>query len=865
MKVMLGRIRRLFARPSERRALAFQLKYQHFQSLLEANSDLLEVMGDISETLAGSDSFSIGYVRDRTTALFVEAFKILRYLRTLSPDDGRRLTDLLDTLQQKAAQILKTPVPRHDVPYVLPLDQINRTHGPLVGNKMAWLGEMYTELAIPVPAGFAISVRFDGELHRQGGLQDEINKVITSLNYEDQAAVHEAGQSIQSMVVGAPLPAHVEAEILAAYDRLAEQVGGEPRMAVRSSAIGEDDPRCSCAGLFFSAVNVRRETLIDACYEVAVSKYLPGSILYLRTNGLRDEDMPMCIGCMAMIDARASGTLFTEDLVGGENSHRMIVHTVRGLGLELVDGRVLPERYTVARDPPGNVIAFQAGNQRAILRPGPGDGVEEHPMPVERDRPPTLSDEELAQLVRYALKIEAHFGRPQDIEWAIDQDGQIWILQARAARISCPLDLKPQDSDRPNLSDRYEVLFDGGDCASAGAGSGPVVVVKSARQLQAFPDKGVLVASRSNPELTQVLHKTSAVVTEVGATTGHLAIMAREYRVPCLMNVPGATSLEPGRQITVDASAGRIYAGHVPGLEPAVDRAAETHPLIGSPVYAALKSISELALPLGLTDPADSRFGPEGCETLHDISRYAHETALNRMFALGDDQAARDRQVRRLIFSVPLDVYVLDIGQGLVEDSPPDQITPEHVASAPFEALIRGMTAEGVRWTGHLPISLRGFMSVMASTVADPNRSDGALGDRSYALISRNYLSFSSRLGYHFSTLDAFVGDTMLTNHVSFSFKGGAADSARRKRRATFIARVLEELGFWVEQKADFVKARIKRIERDAALHQLDMCGRLMGAARQVDVTMAAEETVDRYVERFMQGDYSLGLTGDTT
>ena len=858
--MILGHIRRLFTRARHRRALAFQMKYRHFKALLEANTAVLEIMADVSDTLAGSDCFSMGYVRSRSTALFVEACKIVRHAEAISPRDGRRLAARLEELQQSATQLLAAPARSVGAPHILPMEQIDRSSDRWVGHKLAWLGEMRTKLGMPVPPGFAITVRLDEDLRGQTHLQDEINKVITALDYEDPAAVQEAGQVIQSMLVATPLPDGVEAEILSAYDRLCEQVGRDLRLAVRSSAIGEDDPRCSCAGLYYSAMNIRRESLIDACYEVLVSKYLPRSIMYLRMNGLRDEDMPMCIGCMAMIDPRASGVLFTQDAMAKTDAGAMLIQTVAGLSVGLVNGRVSPERYTVSRDPAGRLMAFDPGGQKVVVRPGSGGGVVEEPMSTRPADSPSLTEDELAELARHALAIEDLFGGPQDIEWAIDQDGRVWILQARPLRISCPLSQTPHPSQRVELKDRYRTLVEGGECASPGTGVGPVAIIRSVRHLKDFPDDGVLVAPRSTPELAQVLHKASAVVTEVGSTTGHLAIMAREYRVPCLMNVANATALTPGECVSVDATAGRIYAGRVPELEPPPSPTPRAHPLVGTPVHQALKGIADLALPLNLTDPDDRRFTAQNCRTLHDISRFAHETAIDRMFALSDEEGRRDGRVRRLVFSVPLAVFVIDVGDGLVEGSPSREVTPEHIASVPFRALIRGMTTEGVRWTGRVRIDLRGFMSVVASTMADGDRLKRGLGDRSYAIISQDYLNFSSRLGYHFSTLDAYVSDAPHANYISFSFEGGAADSVRRERRATFLARVLERLGFAVVQKGDLVKAQIRKVGRDEAFHQLDMCGRLMGAARQIDAAMTTDGLIDPCVERFMQGDYSLGL-----
>jgi pyruvate,water dikinase len=171
------------------------------------------------------------------------------------------------------------------------------------------------------------------------------------------------------------------------------------------------------------------------------------------------------------------------------------------------------------------------------------------------------------------------------------------------------------------------------------------------------------------------------------------------------------------------------------------------------------------------------------------------------------------------------------------------------------------MTAEGVRWAGHINIDLKGLFSVFANTLYDPAKAERPLGGRSYAIVSANYVNFSSRLGYHFTVIDAYCSGERNDNYVTFRFKGGAADLDRRTRRAAFIARVLRELGFWVSQKLDLVNARVKKLDLAETSEKLEMVGRLLGCARQLDVTMINDATVDHYVGEFMRGNYAFSAT----
>jgi pyruvate,water dikinase len=172
------------------------------------------------------------------------------------------------------------------------------------------------------------------------------------------------------------------------------------------------------------------------------------------------------------------------------------------------------------------------------------------------------------------------------------------------------------------------------------------------------------------------------------------------------------------------------------------------------------------------------------------------------------------------------------------------------------------MTTPGVKWAGHVPLGIKSLVSVFANTLYDPVKHERELGARSYAVISRNYLNFSSRLGYHFSTLDVYCDEETNSNYISFRFKGGAASEEKRNRRAEFIARVLKAHDFWVDQKEDLVNSNLKKFPMTDTLERLIMLGRLMGCARQLDVAMVSPEHVTFFVDLFLKGQYNFFSLG---
>lgn len=182
----------------------------------------------------------------------------------------------------------------------------------------------------------------------------------------------------------------------------------------------------------------------------------------------------------------------------------------------------------------------------------------------------------------------------------------------------------------------------------------------------------------------------------------------------------------------------------------------------------------------------------------------------------------------------------------------------EDITSIPLKALLRGMMHKDIRWYEPRPVHFKGFLSVMGKQMLEAPNLGRNLGDKSYGIISDKYLNFSSRVGYHFATIDTYCGLKPNKNYISFRFKGGAADHIRRSRRASAIARILENLGFIVDVKGDLLNARIKKYEQRIIEEKLDMLGRLNQFTRQMDMLMSSESTIDWVVQAFMEGNYNL-------
>jgi pyruvate,water dikinase len=225
------------------------------------------------------------------------------------------------------------------------------------------------------------------------------------------------------------------------------------------------------------------------------------------------------------------------------------------------------------------------------------------------------------------------------------------------------------------------------------------------------------------------------------------------------------------------------------------------------------------------------------------------------MFAINEISARERRETRRLRWSIPMEVLVLDLGGGLAEE-PGRVIEPKDIASIPFVALVEGMTDPRLRWSGPVGFDLKGFMSVVVRSAADDQR----YGEPTYAICSREYVHFSARLAYHFATVDAMCTPAENQNYARFVFFGGAAVAERREWRAHFLALVLKHNGFEVTRVRDRVEAVLGKRGAAAVEESLVLLGRLMAATRHLDMVMDSQATAEAFAASFLSGDFGFEL-----
>jgi len=830
-----------------------RLYHTEFRKLISANHSFLETLGDLEELRSSYHYLDRSSVKRKAARALSDAHAMVESINVISGNRYPSLRPAFERIADTLTESMEDQPEQHASELVLELSAISGMKVDVVGGKIAHLAEIANTLGLPTPDGLVVTTEGFRVLLEEGGIRSWIQNKHLEIVTEDD--LEPVSCELQERILGLQIPPAMEQAILDAYDRMAERAGERIPVAVRSSAVGEDS-EFSFAGQFLTVLNVPREELCTAYLQVIASLFSQEAMNYRFLHQIPGESAEMAVGFIAMVDAAASGVVFSRD-PSRPDSDKILIQAVKGLGVTLVDGRTSPEIILVSRDLKLPTIIRTLSSQESRMVLATGSGMKEEKLEPGEAGQPCLTDDEARELASWAILLENHFAGPQDIEWALDVDGRIFLVQSRPLRLAVSSIRNAQPL--PGIT----LLLEDGETGCPGVGSGPAILVREDSEIDSFPEGGVLVARRSSPRFVRLMSKTKAIVTDVGSTTGHMASLAREFRVPTLLNTKIATStLQPGTVVTVDATNSFVYAGEIPELLERTDGAdvpEDSGDWRGnSPAFLLLKKVISLISPLNLTEPHSVTFSPEYCVTLHDLARFIHEKSYREMFMMGDNVGDLRGAAYKLDVFLPIDVYMVDLGGG-IEGTPKNRnLKRSQITSVPMSALLRGMLHEKIPRFGPRPMDLSGLLSVMLRHGTTGHEADGTFGNPCYAIISDNYMNFTARVGYHFSVVDTYCGQTQNKNYISLLFHGGAADKLRRTRRARAMADILKERGFSVELRGDLINARLSKGTQEETIEQLEMLGSLLQFFRQMDAAMGSDNAALLFRDAFLRGDYGL-------
>lgn len=469
---------------------------------------------------------------------------------------------------------------------VIWFENLRREDIPLVGGKNANLGEM-TSAGIPVPPGFAITAYSYKKFIEETGIAAKIYEIIgeTVTSPSDPAQYEIASKKIRELIEATPMPKEIENAIKSAYEELCKKLGvKEVFVAVRSSATAEDLPDASFAGQQETYLNVKGvNEVLEKTIKCWSSLFTPRAIFYRTEKGFAHERVLISVGVQKMVNSKAAGVIFTINPVTGDPS-QIVIEGNYGLGESVVSGAVTPDDFIVDKNAM-RIIDKRISKKKVQYVRDPTTGKTVHvEVPLEKQEQPCLTDEEILKLAELAKRIEQHYGKPQDIEWAIDSDlpfpNNIFIVQSRPETVWSLKMAETPKIEVPTMKPTAElkVVVKGIAAGKRGFGLGRAKVVLNPQEAAKVMQKGdILVTDMTNPDYVPFMKLASAIVTDKGGVTCHAAIVSRELGIPCVVGTENATKLMvSGKEYTVDSRSGVVYEGIIPSLTEQLSSASGT-------------------------------------------------------------------------------------------------------------------------------------------------------------------------------------------------------------------------------------------------------------------------------------------------
>jgi pyruvate,water dikinase len=736
-----------------------------FEEILAPYDEAMALMAEFERIEHSDDPVDMDAIKGLYDRLQLSAQKLIVALGDLG---DHRSDDLLKAHQQFARQM--TPLfepalslPSH--PILVSLEDIHKDMTPLVGHKAAHLAVISNETGLPVPEGFVLTAKAFDRFMQENELPGLIEAYLRDLTIDDPRLIHERCEAIRRLILQSPIPRDVEEATRGRLDQWRKAQGRPVFSAVRSTAIGEDS-EVSFAGQFATLLNVPAKSVPDAYKEVLASKYNPRAILYRMRYGLDDQATPMAVMVMAMIPARASGVVYTRN-PSLPDQDDLQISAIRGLGEYLMSGDIAPLVLSVRRRT-GHITTRHIAHQSHWITPLPDGGTRlERLPPMEASQTP-LDNASINCLADWGQRLEKHFGSPQDVEWAMDRDARLYLLQSR----SLGLDGLPPSEPANFISlESLPVLHSGGRKACSGIVTGRIYRADQDMS-DTIPADSILVIPKAAPEYSSTVARIRGVIATKGSAASHLASVAREFGVPMIVDT--GTEVDQwvqGQWVTLYADKVTVYAGRMPTLEGGPSRR-RSDPF-ETPIRRRLRALSNRITPCQHPSPGETSLAAEKPFTMHDLVWQAHGCALETLVARRQASEASLEAIHWTRDNAAAD-FKLPSGPSDASRPSVDQAAPQgHVGRQLLQALWDGLSRADGRPTADQP-----------------------LGTDGYALMADRSLCVSLTIGSRHAIIDAGQLPGQNSCRIRLRFVGGAGPYYKRCLQTRFLAGVLAEFGF---------------------------------------------------------------------
>ncbi len=457
---------------------------------------------------------------------------------------------------------------------VLPYSEISKKDLPLVGGKNASLGEMIKSLSsvgVNVPNGFAITTESYKLFLKENKIEGKLKDLLNKYDRNSTKSLRETGKKAREIIMKGDFPKSVENEIKKFYKKMFGK--SLSSVAIRSSAVCEDAPDTSFAGQFETFLNISgEENILKYVKECIASSFSDRVIAYREEKKVPHLKFALSVGVQKMIrsDLASSGIMFTLDTESGFRD-MVLINSIFGIGEMIVQGSVTPDEFYVFKPTLSkgylSIIRKDLGRKTKEFVYNKKGGLKEKKVEEKRALRFSITDEEILTLAKWAVIIENHYKKPQDIEWAKDgKTGELYIVQSRPETVHSSA--KKKNTYREyNINTKKEPLISG-IAVGEKIGKGKVKVIEDVNEMEKFEKGDVLVTKMTDPDWVSIMRLASAIITDEGGKTAHASIVGRELGIPTIVGTEKGTEILKNKMmVTVDCTQGlngRVYAGDVP-------------------------------------------------------------------------------------------------------------------------------------------------------------------------------------------------------------------------------------------------------------------------------------------------------------
>jgi len=440
---------------------------------------------------------------------------------------------------------------------ILWFEEVGKRDLPYVGGKGSNLGEMYQN-GIPVPNGFCVTAQAYYDFIKKTSLKQKILTELSGLDVSDSKALNKASKNIKTAILGAEMPDELKKEIVDNYHELSG--GTDRKVAVRSSATAEDLPDASFAGQQETYLNVKGGASVVKHVRMCWASLFEARAIFYRTeNKFNHMKVGIAVPVQLMVQSEVSGIMFTINPITN-NRNEVSIEAAYGLGQPVVSGELTPDQFLVSKKD-GRMLSKNVAKQTWQLTEAGNANVSRAYQNKQK-----MSDKYVKELAKLGMKIEKHYGTPQDIEWGL-QNRKLYIVQSRPVTTLVEKKSEQEGHIEEATEKKAKLLLEGLG-ASPGAATGPVRIVHSPKEIGTVKEGDILVAEMTNPDYVPAMKKAAAILTDKGGRTSHAAIVSRELGIPAIVGSVNATKmLRNDEIISVDGATGHVYEGNIVVME----------------------------------------------------------------------------------------------------------------------------------------------------------------------------------------------------------------------------------------------------------------------------------------------------------